>query len=52
MTQAVKRVDGRRATELRPVTIKRGYLKNAEGSALIQMGGTTVLCAASASSAR
>ena len=46
MTQKAKRVDGRRATELRPVTIKRGYLKNAEGSALIQMGGTTVLCAA------
>jgi ribonuclease PH len=45
-TKTAKRVDGRRATELRPVTIKRGYLKNAEGSALIQMGGTTVLCAA------
>ena len=41
-----KRVDGRRATELRPVTIKRNYLKNAEGSALIEMGGTRVLCAA------
>ena len=46
MKSAGKRVDGRRVTELRPVTIKRGYLKNAEGSALIQMGGTTVLCAA------
>jgi len=46
MKNAGKRVDGRRVTELRPVTIKRGYLKNAEGSALIQMGGTTVLCAA------
>jgi ribonuclease PH len=45
-TKTAKRVDGRRPTELRPVTIKRGYLKNAEGSALIQMGGTTVLCAA------
>jgi ribonuclease PH len=43
---ATKRVDGRRATELRPVTIKRNYLKNAEGSALIEMGGTRVLCAA------
>jgi len=48
MKNAGKRVDGRRVTELRPVTIKRGYLKNAEGSALIQMGGTTVLCAATA----
>jgi len=45
-TQTQKRIDGRRATELRPVTIKRGYLKNAEGSALIEMGGTRVLCAA------
>jgi ribonuclease PH len=40
------RVDGRRSAELRPVSIKRGYLKNAEGSALIAMGGTRVLCAA------
>ncbi len=40
------RVDGRRANELRPLKITRGYLKNAEGSALIEMGGTRVLCAA------
>lgn len=40
------RVDGRRAADLRPVTVHRGYLKNAEGSALIEMGGTRVLCAA------
>ncbi len=46
MTTSMKRVDGRRAVELRPVTIKRNYLKNAEGSALIEMGGTRVLCAA------
>jgi ribonuclease PH len=45
-TPAQKRIDGRRVTELRPLTIKRGYLKNAEGSALIEMGGTRVLCAA------
>ena len=45
-TQTQKRIDGRRVTELRPLTIKRGYLKNAEGSALIEMGGTRVLCAA------
>ncbi len=45
--RAVKnRVDGRHAGELRDVTIRRGYLKNAEGSALIEMGGTRVLCAA------
>ena len=46
MTKTQKRIDGRRITELRPVSIKRGYLKNAEGSALIEMGGTRVLCAA------
>ena len=45
--RAVKnRIDGRHAGELRDVTIRRGYLKNAEGSALIEMGGTRVLCAA------
>jgi ribonuclease PH len=46
VTSTTKRIDGRRAVELRPVTIKRNYLKNAEGSALIEMGGTKVLCAA------
>ena len=46
MTSTARRIDGRRVTELRPVSIKRGYLKNAEGSALIEMGGTRVLCAA------
>jgi len=40
------RNDGRRPAELRPVTIETGYLAHAEGSALISMGGTTVLCAA------
>ena len=40
------RADGRRPNELRPITIRRGYLKHAEGSALIEMGGTRVLCAA------
>ena len=40
------RADGRKPGELRPMTIRRGYLKNAEGSALIEMGGTRVLCAA------
>jgi ribonuclease PH len=39
------RNDGRRPAELRPVTIELGFLEHAEGSALITMGGTTVLCA-------
>ncbi len=41
------RIDGRDTTQLRPVEIRRGYLRHAEGSALIVMGGTTVLCSAS-----
>ena len=41
-----QRVDRRRPGELRPITIRRGYLKNAEGSAMIEMGGTRVICAA------
>src|ERR1700684_4370771 len=41
------RPDGRRPDELRPVEIAAGYLKTAEGSALITIGNTQVLCAAS-----
>lgn len=41
------RSDGRRADELRPVAIEPGFLKYAEGSALISVGNTRVLCAAS-----
>lgn len=41
------RRDGRSATELRPVRIETGYLKYAEGSALVSIGDTRVLCAAS-----
>jgi ribonuclease PH len=39
------RSDGRNAHDLRPVSITPGYLAHAEGSALIEMGNTTVLCA-------
>lgn len=41
------RQGGRKDDEIRPVTITRGYLKYAEGSALIDLGDTKVLCAAS-----
>ncbi|HEY8828024.1 MAG TPA: ribonuclease PH [Jatrophihabitantaceae bacterium] len=41
------RPDGRAADELRPITITRDWQKYAEGSALIEFGDTTVLCAAS-----
>ena len=41
------RMDGRAWDQLRPITIIPGYQKYAEGSALIEMGTTKVLCAAS-----
>lgn len=41
------RTGGRQDDEMRPVTITRGYLKYAEGSALIEIGDTKILCAAS-----
>lgn len=40
------RADGRSPDQLRPVTITRGWLAHAEGSVLIEFGGTKVLCAA------
>lgn len=39
------RNDGRRPDQIRPVKITPNYLDNAEGSVLIDMGGTSVLCA-------
>jgi ribonuclease PH len=41
-----KRTDGRRADEMRPLEITTDYLAHAEGSALIELGDTRVLCAA------
>lgn len=41
------RPDGRSNDQLRPVTITRHFLKHAEGSVLIELGDTRVLCAAS-----
>src|SRR6267154_2982430 len=41
------RPDGRTPDEMRSVEIAPGYLKTAEGSALITIGNTQVLCAAS-----
>jgi ribonuclease PH len=42
----MKRVDGRRRDEPRPVTITPHFLRHAEGSALIQVGDTKVICSA------
>jgi ribonuclease PH len=41
------RTGGRRADELRPLSIVRHYSRHAEGSALIECGATRVLCMAS-----
>jgi len=40
------RVDKRGNLDLRPVTIERGFMKFAEGSCLISMGDTRVICTA------
>lgn len=40
------RIDNRRPEEMRPVRIQPGFLSTAEGSALIEIGNTRVLCAA------
>jgi ribonuclease PH len=44
---SLKRTDGRAFDELRPVKITPGYLPYAEGSVLIEMGETRVVCSAS-----
>ncbi|WP_435735460.1 ribonuclease PH [Cellulosimicrobium sp. PMB13] len=44
---SVLRVDGRTPDQLRPVTITRNWLDQAEGSVLVEFGRTRVLCAAS-----
>ena len=43
----MERVDGRQPDQMRPVIIKRHYIKHAEGSALIATGDTHVICTAS-----
>jgi ribonuclease PH len=40
------RIDGRAPAEMRPVTITRGFMPNAEGSCLIEFGNTKVICTA------
>lgn len=43
----MKRVDGRQPGQMRPVRITRQYIKHAEGSVLIEVGDTRVICTAS-----
>jgi ribonuclease PH len=40
------RADGRKELELRPVVITPGYIKHADGSVLIEVGDTRVICTA------
>jgi ribonuclease PH len=41
------RTDGRSLTQIRPVKLTRNFIKYAEGSVLIEMGETKVICTAS-----
>jgi ribonuclease PH len=43
----MQRVDGRQPADLRPIRITRNYTKHAEGSVLIEVGETKVICTAS-----
>src|SRR5580693_9306610 len=43
----MSRPDGRSPDQLREIKITRGWLDHAEGSVLVEFGGTRVLCAAS-----
>lgn len=47
MEVIIVRFDGRKVDALRPVKITRNYTKYAEGSVLIEMGETKVICNAS-----
>ena len=42
-----QRKDGRKSKDLRKIKVKRGFLEHPEGSALIEAGGTRIICTAS-----
>jgi ribonuclease PH len=42
----MKRKDNRKIDEIRPIKIEKDYLKDAEGSCLIRVGNTVVICSA------
>ena len=44
MTNSLDRIDGRKYDELRPVKFTTGYVIFPEGSVLVEMGRTRVLC--------
>ncbi len=43
----MQRKGNRRADEIREISIQRGFIKHAEGSVLIDMGDTRIICTAS-----
>ncbi len=43
----LQRMDGRRRDEIRPVNVTRPFIKYADGSVLMEMGDTKVICTAS-----
>ena len=46
-TSGLRRVDGRRTDEIRSVKVTRPFIKYADGSVLMEMGETKVICTAS-----
>ncbi|MEW6325565.1 MAG: ribonuclease PH [Nitrospirota bacterium] len=46
MSRRFQRADGRAPHELRPVRVARRFIRHAEGSVLIEMGETKVICTA------
>ena len=44
---SMTRIDGRGMDKIRKVTITRNYIKYPEGSCLIELGNTKVICTAS-----
>ncbi len=46
-TSGLQRIDGRRTDEIRSVKVTRPFIKYADGSVLIEMGETKVICTAS-----
>ncbi|MDT7040798.1 ribonuclease PH [Candidatus Nitronereus thalassa] len=45
--EKLQRTDGRRRDEIRPVNVVRPFIKYADGSVLMEMGDTKVICTAS-----
>ncbi|HDD70887.1 MAG TPA: exosome complex exonuclease Rrp41 [Candidatus Woesearchaeota archaeon] len=45
MKMAIKRIDGRKADEMRPITAKVGVIPRADGSAMFKIGNTQAIAA-------